>query len=385
MSVSVEPVASWASAAQRYGVRCRAVKMLTCAVSSRYSLRSIPSMAVRPCTTCSGRPATWRTTSAHTESTARKVFRCAPSGARSFFEMSPDPNQPAWKILDDESRLMHNRTQLKEPGGYLTDVFGNEACQFIEDNQDFPFFLYLSFNAVHTPLEAKEVDLNRFPQLEGKRQKLAAMTWSMDEAIGQVCDKLKDLGLEDNTIIIFTNDNGGTTYHGSNNSPFSGCKATYLEGGIRVPYIMKWKGQLKPGRTFDYPITTRDLVSTSIALAGGKSEEYTDLDGVDIMPYVQGKKEGRPHETLYWNGDGRFSAIREGDWKLISMPDRLPELYDLSKDISEKKNLAEQYPDLTKELLKKLFVWSNNNDNPRWQLQKKYEAKAIERFDSFRK
>lgn len=306
-------------------------------------------------------------------------------GARSFFEMSPDPNQPAWKILDDESRLMHNRTQLKEPGGYLTDVFGNEACQFIEDNQDFPFFLYLSFNAVHTPLEAKEVDLNRFPQLEGKRQKLAAMTWSMDEAIGQVCDKLKDLGLEDNTIIIFTNDNGGTTYHGSNNSPFSGCKATYLEGGIRVPYIMKWKGQLKPGRTFDYPITTRDLVSTSIALAGGKSEEYTDLDGVDIMPYVQGKKEGRPHETLYWNGDGRFSAIREGDWKLISMPDRLPELYDLSKDISEKKNLAEQYPDLTKELLKKLFVWSNNNDNPRWQLQKKYEAKAIERFDSFRK
>jgi len=306
-------------------------------------------------------------------------------GARSFFEMTPDPDQPAWKRLNEESRLWHNRKQIEEPGGYLTDVFGDEACRFIEDNQDSPFFLYLSFNAVHTPLEAKDVDLERFPQLEGNRQKLAAMTWSMDEAIGQVCDKLKDLGLEDNTIIIFTNDNGGTSYHSSDNSPFSGCKGNYLEGGIRVPYVMKWKGQLEAGSVYEYPITTRDIVPTSIALAGGEPSEYATLDGVNILPYVQGESAERPHQTLYWNGDGRFFAIRDKDWKLISLPDRLPELYDLSNDISEQNNVAQEFPEITRGLLKKLFEWSNNNDNARWHLQKKYEAQSLKRFDSFRK
>ncbi|MCP4313034.1 MAG: sulfatase-like hydrolase/transferase [Bacteroidetes bacterium] len=279
-------------------------------------------------------------------------------GARSFFEMSPDPGQPAWKILNEESRLWHNRKQIEEPGGYLTDVFGDEACSFIEDNQASPFFLYLSFNAVHTPLEAKKADLERFPKLEGNRKKLAAMTWSMDEAIGKVCAKIKDLGLEDNTIIIFTNDNGGTSYHGRDNSQFSGCKGNYLEGGIRVPFVMKWKGQLKPV-TYEYLITTRDIVPTSIGLAGGDLSQHTSFDGVNIMPYIQGEKDGRPHQTLYWNGDGRFFAIRDGDWKLISLPDRLPELYDLSNDISEQNNVAQDFPEITKGLVKKLFEWSN--------------------------
>jgi len=103
------------------------------------------------------------------------------------------------------------------------------------------------------------------------------------------------------------------------------------------------------------------------------------------MPYLQGEKDGRPHQTLYWNGDGRFFAIRDGDWKLISLPDRIPELYDLSNDISEQNNVAQEFPELKKDLLVKLFEWSNSNDNARWHLQKKYEAQSVKRFDSFRK
>lgn len=297
-------------------------------------------------------------------------------GARSYFEVKK-PNA--------EKQLWRNRKKISEPGGYLTNHLANEACSFIEDNQESPFFLFLSFNAVHTPFHAKKEDLDRFPDLEGNRKKLAAMTWSMDKAIGKVCDQLERLELDENTLIIFANDNGGTSYFGSDNSPFSGCKATFLEGGIRIPFIMKWENHLKKGTNFDYPVSTLDIVPTAIEMAGGNADDFKILDGVDILPYITGENKNKPHETLYWNGDGTFSAIRDNDWKLITMPDRLPELYNLASDPSEKVNLVQEEPEITKELLRKLFAWRNANDNARWQLQKKYEAQLIKLFDSYRK
>lgn len=296
-------------------------------------------------------------------------------GARNYFET---------KKTDGETQLWHNREKIPEPGGYLTDHLAEEACRFIEDHQEAPFFLYIAFNAVHTPNQAKEKDLALYKNLEANRKILAAMTWSMDEAIGKVCNQLDKLGLEDNTLIIFTNDNGGWTPNGNDNSPLSGCKGTYLEGGIRVPFIVKWENHLEKG-TYHYPITTRDIVPTAIGLAGGDASEFKDLDGVNIFPFLAGSNSERPHQTLYWNGDGPFSAIRDVDWKLIKMPDRLPELYNLAEDPSERNNLSGEYPEITNSLLKKLYAWENVNDPPRWQLLKKYEKICVDLFDAYRK
>lgn len=297
-------------------------------------------------------------------------------GARNYIKTSK---------LDDEVHLWRNLDTIPEPEGYLTDCFAEEACRFIEKSRQSPFFLYLAFNAVHAPNQAKNEDLELFVDVKPDRKILAAMTWSLDKAIGKVMGKLEQLGLEENTLVIFTNDNGGASYNGADNSPFSGCKATYLEGGIRVPFMMKWKGHLKEGQKYEYPVITLDILPTSIALAGGNPENIKELDGVNLLPFISGSEKSRPHETFYWNGDGPFSAIRDHDWKLIKMPDRLPELYNLATDPSEKINLANGQQKITEELLKKLFEWENANGNPKWQLLKKYEKVSIEFFDKYRK
>ncbi len=298
-------------------------------------------------------------------------------GARDYFETDR---------LNDQNRLWRNRDHIPEPTGYLTDHFADEACKFIDDNKHDPFFLFLSFNAPHTPLQAKQEDLAMFEHITPNQRKvLAAMTWSVDQAVGKVMSTLEELGLDDNTLIIFTNDNGGTTYFGADNSPFSGCKSTLLEGGIRVPFIMRWKNHLSAGQTYDYPIIALDILPTSIALAGGEPANITGLDGVNLLPYILGHNKTRPHKTLYWNGDGYFSAIRDHDWKLIRMPDRLPELYNLADDPAETNNLALDQLHMTADLLRKLFIWENANGQARWQLQKQYEVIGIERFDAYRK
>ncbi len=296
-------------------------------------------------------------------------------GARTYF--TPKNTTP-------ENQLWSDRKKIPEPGGYLTDHLGDQACKFVEDNKENPFFLYLSFNAVHSPFEAKGEDEKLYPQIKGGRQKLAAMTTSMDNAIGKVLSKVKALGLDENTLIIFTNDNGGTTYYYSDNSPFSGSKATNLEGGNRVPFIMKWKDHLKPNRTFNYPISTMDILPTSLALSGNLSKQ-NNFDGVNLLPYLLGNKDERPHETLYWMVDGPFAAIRDKDWKLIMMPDRLPELYNLAVDPSEKNNLVLDEKEIAEKMIAKLYKWQNQMQPARWQLYKKYEKSAIERFDNYRK
>lgn len=296
-------------------------------------------------------------------------------GARNYFP----PKQ-----IKPESQLWNDRRKVSEPGDYLTDHLGDKACEFVEKYQSKPFFLFLSFNAVHSPFEATKEGKNEFPELEGGRQTLAAMTKSMDNAIGKLMNKLESLGLDENTMVIFTNDNGGTSYYYSDNSPFSGTKATNLEGGNRVPFIMSWKGKFAQGTTFSKPISTLDILPTSLALAGETSEQ-NNFDGINLLPYIFDENKNRPHETLYWMVDGPFAAIRDMDWKLIVMPDRLPELYDLSNDPSEKNNLVFQEKEIAKKLLTKLYKWQNQMQPARWQLYKKYELSAVERFDNFRK
>ncbi|WP_208021454.1 sulfatase [Flavicella sediminum] len=302
-------------------------------------------------------------------------------GARSYYEISEKSEK---RRLED--RLERGFEDFKESEIYLTDALANETNKFMERNKNNPFFVYLSFNAVHTPMEAREDDLKKVAKhLTGKRRTLAAMTMGLDRACGQVLDKIKELGIEKNTLIVFANDNGGPSdSNKSCNAPLSGTKANHLEGGIRIPFLMSWKGHLKKNKTYNNPISTLDLLPTFVATAGGDIEKIEGLDGVNLLPYVTHEIKEKPHTTLYWKKEAR-GAIRFNDYKLIRFPDRPAELYDLSKDISEVNDLASENPEMVKKLYKMLFNWELTLERPLWQLKRVFEGKAAERMDTYRK
>ncbi|KXX66668.1 sulfatase-like hydrolase/transferase [Flammeovirga sp. SJP92] len=300
-------------------------------------------------------------------------------GARSYWAFNnKNPNHR------EEDKMERNFKNYEEPDEYLTDAFANETIDFISKNKSKPFFLFLSYNAVHAPMHAKKEDLAQFPELEGKRKKLAAMTLAMDRACGNILEHLEKEGLADNTVIIYTNDNGGPTDgNASDNSPLSGTKASHLEGGIRVPFIIKLPNhQLQ--KKYSNPISTLDLLPMCYTIGGGNTSDLNGIDGVNLLPYLSKENKEKPHQTLYWKKENR-GAIIHNNWKMLRYPDRPAELYDLSKDISETNNLASQYPDVVRDLYKKLFEWETTLARPRWQLQRKYEKAAMERIDKYKK
>lgn len=297
-------------------------------------------------------------------------------GARDYFAYDDPPKSP-------ENRMERGFEEYREHDGYLTDVLAQNAANFIEKNKDRPFFTYISFNGVHTPMQATQEDLNQFPDLEGNRKIVAAMTLAVDRACGIVLDKLKELGLEENTIVVFTNDNGGPSdRNGSSNEPLSGVKAGHLEGGIRVPFLMKWPAKLKANSSFDYPVSTMDLLPTFYSAGGGRIDTSMHLDGVDIMPHLSGDNKARPHQILFWKKDGR-AAMRDGDWKLIRFPDRPAELFNILDDPSELNDLASDQPERVRRMFKQIFEWESTHERPRWLLKRKYEHEDIERMDRY--
>jgi arylsulfatase A-like enzyme len=299
-------------------------------------------------------------------------------GARSYFgyeKSSPEHH---------DTKMERGFGNFEEPKQYVTDALADEAISFIEKNKKNPFFIYLAFNAVHTPMEATEDDLNKFPNLTGKRKELAAMTLALDRACGRVLDKLKELGLDKNTIVVFSNDNGGPTdKNASLNLPLSGTKSNHLEGGIRVPFLISWPKHIEPKTQYNYPVSTLDLLPTFYAAGGGNVTDLKGIDGVDLLPYINGMNKARPHETLFWKKEVRL-AFREGDWKLIRFADRPAELYDLSKDISEQNDLALLYPGRVKSMFKKMFEWESTLERPLWMLKRSFENYDIERMDRYR-
>jgi arylsulfatase A-like enzyme len=262
-------------------------------------------------------------------------------------------------------RGMETSTDEKE---YLTDAFGREAVAFIQKNKAKPFFLYLPLNAVHGPLEATEKYLKRVEGIENAtRRTYAAMTVAMDAAVGRALDTLRKEGLEENTLIFFLSDNGGPTPQTtSGNAPLRGYKAQVWEGGIRVPFIVQWKGKLPARKVFSPPVVSLDIVPTVLAAVGCAAKPEDKLDGVDLLPYLSGEKPGRPHDALYWRFHTK-QAIRSGDWKLVRDrgQDRW-ELYDLADDIGESKDLAGKMPDKVKELDAAWQAWNAQLQAPKW-------------------
>ena len=299
-------------------------------------------------------------------------------GARSYFAYSKAP-------ASELDLMERNFGEMAEHEGYLTDVLADEAIDFIDRQvkEDKPFFTFLSFNAVHTPMDATPEDLAQFPQLTGKRKTVAAMTLALDRASGKILDKLEALGIADNTIVVFTNDNGGPSdRNASDNAPLSGTKSNHLEGGIRVPFLMKWPNHLPQGATYLNPISLLDLLPTFYAAAGGNAKAIENIDGVDLMPFLTSKTDDRPHEILYWKKEVR-ATIRVGDWKMMRFPDRPAALYYLPDDLKEHNDVAAKHPEKVKAMFKTLFAWESSLERPRWLLQRKFENYDIDRMDLY--
>ncbi|MGQ1786420.1 MULTISPECIES: sulfatase [unclassified Saccharicrinis] len=296
-------------------------------------------------------------------------------GARSFLPLT---QKQAIDKLED--RLEKGFENYKEPDKYLTYDLADEACDFMERNKKKPFFMYVSFNAVHTPLQATKEDLAKVEGLTGKRKILAAMTIAMDRACGQILEKLKQLGLEENTLVVFTNDNGGPDGSMTCNYPLSGCKSNHLEGGIRVPCVMKLPNVIKAGSEYKHSVSMLDMLPTFVNAAGGDASKIKGLDGVDLLPYVTAENKAEPHELLFWKKENR-GVVRQGDWKLLRYPDRPAELYNIAKDETESNNLAYKHPEKVREMFKLLWEWEGELERPLWQLKRVYEVNAMKRMD----
>jgi arylsulfatase A-like enzyme len=277
-------------------------------------------------------------------------------------ELMPDETAKA-KTDDDSYRLwiLRNYEPVKTTN-YLTDEFSDEAVRFIQGHKDKPFFLYLAYNAPRAPLEAPEKYLARFPRIQegSHRRSYAAMISAVDDGVGRILAELRKDDLEEQTLVVYLSGNGGPLdQNSSDNYPLRGARGSAWEGGWRVPFAMQWPGHLPKGMAYDQPVLSLDLFATLIALAEAPINPERPLDGVNLLPYLTGLKSGAPHDAIYLHVFDRDAfAVRCGDYKLVIPGVNQPaQLFNLAKDVSECKNLAEALPDVLQELEQKRAAW----------------------------
>lgn len=279
------------------------------------------------------------------------------------------PNEPPY---DDDNPILRG-TEPVEEREYLTQAITREALRFIDAHAARPFFLYVAYNAIHSPMQAPTDYMRRFNGIgDEHRQVFAAMLAAMDEGVGAILKRLRERGLEQDTLIIFLSDNGGPTAElTSSNHPLRGGKGQLWEGGIRVPFAIQWKGRIPAGRTLDQPVIALDLFPTALAAAGVPPPTGRRLDGVDLLPLLSGRSADAPHESLFWRY-GNAIAIRRGPWKLVRQPspptakDAPFGLYHLGDDISESRDLSASLPDLAASLRAEMERWETEMAQPLW-------------------
>ena len=262
------------------------------------------------------------------------------------------PKEPPY---DKDNPLLHGTKPVVEPE-YLTDAFTREAVKFIDKHHQKPFFLCLPYNAIHSPMQVPPKYLNRFPNIKDKqRQVFAGMLSALDDGVGAVLAKLQALNIEEDTLIIFLSDNGGPTAElTSSNLPLRGGKGQLWEGGVRVPFLIQWKGTLPAGKLFDLPVISLDILPTAVQAAGGKLPKDRPVDGVNLLPHLKGENKKSPHQVLFWRHGQNF-ALRKGDWKLVQQQQpgkgpAEPQLFNLAKDLGETTDQAKQQPQVLAEL-----------------------------------
>jgi len=282
------------------------------------------------------------------------------SGSRSYFYHAKKDDKPG------NARAIEENGKPVKFDGYLTDVFGQKAIDFIHAEDDKPFFLFHSFTAPHGPMHATEEDKALFASIkDSKRRSYAAMIWAMDRAIGKLVASLKETGRFENTLIWFLSDNGGATGNASINLPLAGHKGIKFEGGTRVPFFAHWPKQFMEPKEFEPMMISLDIMATSLAAAGAKDKDLKGLDGVNLLPFIQREKATPPHQNLYWHKLW-FSAMRDGPWKLIYVQDYGYALYNLEQDLGESKNLIQSEKKRSEQMITQLNNWKAGLEKPRW-------------------
>lgn len=312
------------------------------------------------------------------------------SGGHNYFPHLLTIAEPRRHEDGYSSKILKNRERVDETE-YLTDGLSREAVGFIERNAEQPFFLYLAYNAPHTPMQVTDEYRSRYPHIENrKRQTYAGMVSAVDDGVGRVLDTLDRLGLTENTLLFFLSDNGGPTKaNASENTPLRSGKGHVYEGGLRVPFAFRWDAVLPAGVDYDQPVSSLDIFATSIAAAGAAAPEGQSLDGVDLVPYLTGKREDPPHPVLLWRMKRKGipairSAVRIGDFKLDEDRPREFELYNVAQDIHESNELSESQAERLKEMREVYERWASELVEPKFlglSQRKQYER---ERYGSNR-
>ncbi|NME66834.1 sulfatase family protein [Flammeovirga aprica] len=299
------------------------------------------------------------------------------NGSHDYYKASKEftKNRDFWPIFRNKEMVDYE--------GYTTEVFTEEVVNFIDKNSANPFFTLVSYNAVHYPWQVPQKYLDRLEHIEEEERKLfSGMTLAMDDGIGKIVEALKEKGVYDNTIIVFISDNGSPRSEEgrmSRTGGLRGWKGDTYEGGIRVPYIISWPSKLAKGTSYNYPVSTFDILPTISHLLGVKSNNAKhDFDGVNLIPYITGESEGRPHKHLFFRRDKDF-ALRKDDYK-ITFNTREKELgvqlFNLSSDPNETKDLKEIEKKIYDELLEEFHSWDSKLPDNRW-LGKPENRKSI--------
>lgn len=289
-------------------------------------------------------------------------------------------NDNPWDYLHP---LEHNGKEVRETE-YVTDGLSREACRFIREasEKDQPFFLFLSYNAPHTPLQAKEEDMAMFPDItDQKRKTYAGMVYAVDRGVKQIVETLKAQGDFDNTLIVFLSDNGGRTDQGGNNAPLRGGKGSTFEGGFRVPMFMHWPAGLQSGKTYAHPVTALDLYPTFAGLANAEVPSDKELDGLDIMDAVKTGESPSDERIIYTvNHKAGYSDVgaRMGDYKVVRFNHRPWLLYNVAEDPGENQNLRQRHPEKIEEIVGQMRELVQQHTEPGWF----HAPEAGERWES---
>ncbi|MGC6427529.1 MAG: sulfatase-like hydrolase/transferase [Akkermansiaceae bacterium] len=310
------------------------------------------------------------------------------SGSHTFF------------LKPEKHKLEGNGTPLTEfSNSYITDFFTDECVKFIDDKKEQAWFLFASYNAPHTPMEATEEDLARFPNIQNKKRRIyAAMMYALDRGVGRLVKKLSESGQLEDTLIVFFSDNGGATNNASWNGPLSGRKGTLAEGGVRVPFIFSWPGTIPSDKTFGKPVSALDLLPTFMAAAGKKplalrkAPGYEDrknrlktapFDGINLLPALQGKRENPPR-LLHWRLQGQ-SALLFGEHKLITFTHRPAQLFRPADDPGEATDLSISEKDVFLDLFTRMGKWQSGlATTPLWDSSPRWWAESSKNYDTAR-
>lgn len=280
-------------------------------------------------------------------------------------------NKWTWKKGRKGTCAIRRNGEIIQEERYLTTAIAEEGIDFIRSRrgeQD-PFLLYLPFSAPHTPFQTTREHYDRFPHIADRNRRIyCGMIAALDDAVGMVLDTLKQEGIEENTVVIFTSDNGGATYTGAtDNGPLQGGKMTNFEGGLNVPLMMRWPARIAPGTRYSQDVSLVDIFPTVAGAAHLSLPGDRTYDGTDLLPFLNGSRKGKPHDALFWRSDYTGVVIKDG-WKLIRDEKRnRSNLYKLTEDKTESVDLSGSHSEKTEELLRLFREWSSGLKPPRWR------------------